>query len=285
MNSEELWSKTLELVEQEISKASYGTWFGDTKVKELNKNQLIVEVSNEFQRDWLYEYYHILVEEVVNELTEEIMKVVFVARETENRRLIGMNKKRKSEKVFKQGLTYDDYVSLRDDGMRYELADGVLESLSQAPNPIYQLVSSEIYSNLKQSCQNEYIIFTSLINVILAENEVRQPDIVVIHQSKVNLVTSRGIEGSPDLVIEVLSPSTIKRDREDKRNVYATYGIQEYWLVDPVLKTLEQYILEKDVYVLDEVYLKEEIVSSTRFPCVSFSMDDIFKQIPVLPNA
>lgn len=128
-----------------------------------------------------------------------------------------LNDKKREEKLLEKRLTYDDYANMPDDGIRYELADGVLEALSVAPHPIHQLVSYEISSHLTRDCQNEYIIFISPIDVILSENEVRQPDIVMIHQSKVHLVTSRGIEGSPDLVIEVLSPASIKRDREDKK--------------------------------------------------------------------
>ena len=121
--------------------------------------------------------------------------------------------------------------------------------------------------------------------MILSENEVRQPDIAIIHKSCVNLITNRGIKGNPELVVEILSPSSIKRDRKDKLNTYAKYGIHEYWLIDPVQMALEQYTLKGNSYILNEVYTGEDTIQSKNLSCVSFSMDDIFSGIPELPNA
>lgn len=198
-----------------------------------------------------------------------------------------MDPKKKKDviKEEQQSYDYNDYANLPDDGIRYELVDGTLQAMSPAPHPIHQLVCQEVSFYLKQTCQLEYITFVAPIDVILSENEVRQPDIAMIHKSRVNLVTNRGIEGSPDLVVEILSPSSIKRDRKDKSNTYARYGIREYWLIDPVQKALEQYILKEKGYILNEVYMEEQIVQSEYISCASLSMADIFSGIPDLPNA
>jgi Uma2 family endonuclease len=79
---------------------------------------------------------------------------------------------------------------------------------------------------------------------ILKSTEVRQPDIVMIHRNRLNIITKRGIEGASDLVVEILSPSSIKRDKVSKLKSYAQYKIPEYWIVDPSNGILEQYILE-----------------------------------------
>lgn len=97
-------------------------------------------------------------------------------------------------------------------------------------------------------------------------------------------MTKRGIEGAPDLVVEILSPSSMKRDRLEKLKTYAAYEIQEYWLIDPNQKFLEQYILEADKFELREVYVEDEIVSSAQISCAAFSIEDLFKEIPDFPN-
>lgn len=196
-----------------------------------------------------------------------------------------MDHNKKPDKIREQSLTYNDYATIPDDGIRYELFDGVLQAMSPAPHPIHQLVCQEMSYALKQSCQNEYITFVSPIDVILSNVEVRQPDVVMIHRSRIDLVTNRGIEGSPDLIIEALSPSSIKRDRKDKSITYASFGIPEYWLVDPVQKTLEQYILKEGSNLLNEVYMDKQKVNTIHIPCISFTMDDIFTGIPEFPNA
>lgn len=196
-----------------------------------------------------------------------------------------MSKKKKVERVHEQGWTYEDYANLPDDGTRYELADGLLQALTTAPHPVHQLVISEVFNCLNQTCQSEFIIFIAPIDLILSEFDVRQPDIAMLHRNKINIVTNRGIEGSPDLIVEVLTPSSIKRDREDKKNVYAKFGIKEYWLIDPILHTLEQYILKDGRYILHEVYMDDQTVNSSHITCASFSVNEIFDSIPELPNA
>ncbi|TMN21403.1 Uma2 family endonuclease [Lentibacillus cibarius] len=100
-------------------------------------------------------------------------------------------------------------------------------------------------SLLVRSCKNEFVTIPAPIDVILSDKEVRQPDLIMIHKDKLHLITNKGVEGSPDLVIEILSPTSIKRDRKDKMD-----------------------------HPIESNYIK----------CVSFSMNDIFSDIPELPN-
>lgn len=192
------------------------------------------------------------------------------------------------ESVREAPLTYDDYASMPDDGMRYELAAGQLEAMTPAPHPNHQLILSELVQAIKDTCSTDYIIFFAPVDVIFSDIEVRQPDLVMLHRSRLSLLTNRGIEGPPDLVAEVLSPSTIKRDREDKRRSYAKYGVPEYWIIDMNNEHLEQYVLQIDEhkhgYELAEVYNEDDPVRSSKIPCVSFSMKDIMDSLPELPN-
>ncbi|RYG71676.1 Uma2 family endonuclease [Lentibacillus lipolyticus] len=196
-----------------------------------------------------------------------------------------MANKKHPDKVNEHPMTYADYAALPDDGFRYELASGTLQAMSPSPHPMHQLVSHELSIHLKQSCQDEYVTLSAPVDVILSDKEVRQPDLVMIHRDRLPIITDKGIEGSPDLVVEILSPSSVKRDRKEKMKIYAAYAIPEYWLVDPKQQTLEQYVLKESRYDLQEVYLEGHNIVSNHIRCVSFSMNDIFSAIPELPNA
>lgn len=186
--------------------------------------------------------------------------------------------------IREQPVTYDDYARLPDDGKRYELADGVLELMSPAPTPKHQAVSFQLQTTLTNSCRSEYIVFASPIDLILSPTEVRQPDIVMVHRNRLHIVTRRGIEGAPDLVAEIVSPYSVKRDRKHKLTVYAKYGIPEYWIVDPANEALEQYVLSGERLELLAIYEREETVQSDRLPCVSFTIGQIVDAAADLPG-
>jgi Uma2 family endonuclease len=122
------------------------------------------------------------------------------------------------------------------------------------------------------------------MDVILSDKEVRQPDIIMLHRDRLSLVTKRGIEGPPDLVVEVLSAHSIKRDKHTKLKSYARHGIEEYWIIDISNEALEQYVLNNSMYVLSEIFLGDELVRSERIPCASFTMNEIISSLPEFPN-
>lgn len=186
--------------------------------------------------------------------------------------------------VKEQPATYDDYANLPDDGNRYELADGVLELMTPAPTPKHQIISSQMQAVLTNSCQSDYFVFASPIDLILAPTEVRQPDIVMVHRSRLHIVTRRGIEGAPDLVGEILSPHSVKRDKQQKLRAYAKYKIPEYWIIDPGNEALELYLLSGDKYELSAIYERDDTVQSDRIPCVSFTLAQIVDAARELPG-
>jgi len=132
---------------------------------------------------------------------------------------------------------------------------------------------------------SEYYIFDAPLDVILSETEVRQPDLIMVHRSRSHILTQRGIEGAPDLVAEVVSPSYRWRDKVQKLKAYAKYAIPEYWIIDPASQTLEQYVLSGSVYDLVNVYAQDDPVNSDKLTNVSFTMNDIFSQVPDLPES
>ncbi|XEC95909.1 Uma2 family endonuclease [Paenibacillus tarimensis] len=187
--------------------------------------------------------------------------------------------------IREQSATYDDYASLKDDGRRYELADGTLELMTPAPSPKHQYISNQLQHLITDSCQSDYLIFASPIDLILSQTEVRQPDLVMVHRNRKSIVTRRGIEGTPDLVAEIVSPHSVKRDRYSKKAAYSRYRIPEYWIVDPSNESLEQYVLDEgDKYTLREIYESEETIRSDRLSCISFTMKQITESAADLPG-
>lgn len=186
----------------------------------------------------------------------------------------------KSKSIVKEGhLTYDDYALL-DDENRYELAGGKLELMSPAPSTIHQLIISEVFKQISSTCESNYLIFLAPLDVILSPQDVRQPDIVMVSRKRMDIISQRGIEGSPDLVIEILSPSSVKRDKIDKLATYAQFNIPEYWIVDPDMETLEQHILKNNNYDLVNLFQDDETVMSPHIKCIAFTMNNVMENIP-----
>ncbi|ENH95645.1 hypothetical protein J416_14977 [Gracilibacillus halophilus YIM-C55.5] len=189
--------------------------------------------------------------------------------------------RKKGDMVKESDLTYHDYAAI-EDGNRYELVRGQLELMSPAPTVTHQMVSFEIQKMISQSCASSYFILYAPIDLILSNKEVRQPDIVLIDRKRMDILSKRGIEGTPNMVMEILSPSTLKRDKMDKLETYAYYGIPEYWIVEPEIGFVEVYTLQNEIYHIHNVFQGKEVVHSPLIPCISFTMEKVMKQIPHL---
>jgi len=186
-----------------------------------------------------------------------------------------MKKKTYEELVKESPVTYEMYANMEDDGNRYEISDGVLELLSPTPSTIHQMIRTELQFSLYRSCQDDFIIIQAPLDFILSDTEVRQPDLLMIHHSRKSIIGKWGIFGAPNLVVEITSEHTLKRDKVIKRNVYANYGSNF---------TLEQYSLDGDHYELVEVYAGDNTIRSQSVPCASFSMNDILRSLPIPPE-
>src|SRR5262249_41190546 len=148
---------------------------------------------------------------------------------------------------LKRKLDYDDYVRLPDDGKRYEILDGELY-VTPAPSPLHQRVSKRLQRKLEDYFESRQLgeVFDAPIDMILGHHDVAQPDILVV--TNPGQISGRGIERPPPLVVEVLSPSTRRHDREVKMRRYAALGVPHYWIVDPESQWIAQYRLEGTGY-------------------------------------
>lgn len=186
--------------------------------------------------------------------------------------------KNKKDKVKEGQVTYEMYREMPEDSGRFELLDGVLELMSPGPSATHQSIGRELEFKLMQSCRSDYVIFYAPLDVILSQTNVLQPDLMMIHRSRLHIVTDRGVEGAPDLVVEIMSPGSRKRDKVLKMRMYARHGVPEYWIVDAVSRTLEQYRMNDggEHYILQALFEGDDVVTSDKLPCVSFVVSDIF---------
>ncbi|MEK7280457.1 MAG: Uma2 family endonuclease, partial [Nitrospirota bacterium] len=137
-------------------------------------------------------------------------------------------------------FTYEDYAHFPDDRKQYQIVDGEVYMVP-APVPYHQRVSwnIEIIVHNYVSRHDLGEVFHAPCDVILSNENVVQPDIFFISKDRLNIITEKNISGPPDLIIEILSPYTEKLDRTLKRDLYARYGVSEYWLADPATKSIE----------------------------------------------
>jgi Uma2 family endonuclease len=173
-------------------------------------------------------------------------------------------------------FTYRDYVQLPDE-KRYELVEGELLWVP-APNLNHQRILRELeaalYSYLRRHPLGE--IFLSPCDVVLSEINVVQPDLIFVSTERMNILTEANIQGSPDLVVEILSPSTQQRDRGIKQNLYAKYGIREYWIVDPEDKTVEVLSWTEAGYRVEVMVPQGGTLNSSLFPDLNLKLSEIF---------
>lgn len=189
----------------------------------------------------------------------------------------------KAEKKY----TYKEYLNW-DDEYRWELIKGVPYSMSPAPTSYHQAISGELSRQISnylrgKSCK----IFNAPFDVrIPNDNDVDedietviQPDLTIVcDRSKID---KRGYKGVPDMIVEILSPSTSKRDREEKYELYEEAGVKEYWIVSPYEKNVTVYILENNKYGKCKYYYDKEKAKISIFEDLEIDLEPVFEDIDV----
>ena len=145
--------------------------------------------------------------------------------------------------------TYADYCRIPPDRKRHEIIDG-RHYVSPSPSPFHQWVLGKLLRRLDSAIgdQGLGLVFCAPLDVHLGRGTVVQPDIVVLTTQPCALQTDRKITGVPDLVVEVLSPSTHTHDRKRKFERYQRAGVREFWIVDPEAQRIEQFVLQGGKY-------------------------------------
>jgi len=156
-------------------------------------------------------------------------------------------------------LTYQDYVCFPDDRMRHEIIDGD-HYMNPAPSPYHQQVSRRLQFQLYTSIEQAElgVVINAPIDVELTEFNIVQPDLVIVLKQN-RIITPTKVKGTPEHVVEILSPSTASNDRTLKRSLYERTGVKEYWIVDPIEHSVEQMILNDGKYSSSNLTDRNEV--------------------------
>ena len=171
----------------------------------------------------------------------------------------------------------DDIWDAPEDSTRYEVIDGELY-VTPAPSWQHQNASAALHGYLWPYVHQRRLgkVISAPIGVVLdAENGI-QPDLIYISHERMHIISERGVEGAPDLVVEVLSPSTEARDRGIKLRRYAAAGVPHYWIVAPQTGSLEAYRLGEQGYEAIGVYGPGSVFRPELFPGLAIPIDDLW---------
>ena len=178
----------------------------------------------------------------------------------------------------KQGKwTYEDYLSLPDNGNHYEIVNGVLY-MAPSPTGEHQDAVGRIYHYLLMNVEFAALgkVRFAPFDVRLSSTTVVQPDVLIVLNAHKDRIQRRYIQGAPDLVVEIASPSTASLDRREKQDAYARAGVPEYWLVDADAHTVELLTLEGSVYRSLGVFEGEDTLPSKIVPVLPVQVQLFF---------
>lgn len=179
--------------------------------------------------------------------------------------------------------TYEDYRTLPEDmSRRYELLHGDFYMVP-APTTRHQRISNNLNSLLRQQIKRQRLgeIFYSPVDVILGQGKARevvQPDLVFVATSHADIIKLHGIEGPPDLVIEILSPGTEERDRGYKLTMYARHAVTEYWIVDPDSRTIEVYRAGPAEFLAPTRYNENDVMTCALLREMKVPLQEVFAE-------
>lgn len=176
----------------------------------------------------------------------------------------------------KAKLTYDDYANLPGDE-RYELIDGEL-ILVASPREIHQRILKILFRMIVAAEDSGlgWVYFAPL-DVVLTEHDVVQPDLLFISKDRLDIITAANVQGAPDLVVEILSPSTSRLDRTRKRELYERHQVREMWLVDPEDRKIRVLLLKDGKLEVVGEYGEGQSFSSATLGELSIDLDKVFQ--------
>lgn len=172
-------------------------------------------------------------------------------------------------------FNYEDYCLLPE-GKRYELIDG---GLHMTPSPftrhqrIILRLAEWFFTHLERG--GLATVLVAPMDVYLSNEDVVQPDILVVDRQRDKIIEEKYVKGAPDLVVEVISPTHPDRDRIVKKKLYHKFGVKEYWIVDPDARSIEVYVWDNSGYRLTGSFTTGQIGSSV-FPSLVVLHSDVF---------
>ena len=175
-------------------------------------------------------------------------------------------------------LTYQDYADLEGDE-RYELLDGEL-MLVVSPNEDHQTVSLRLASRMLSFVEDNDLgrVFHAPYDVLFTDTDVVQPNLLFVSKERYHIRTPANIQGAPDLAVEILSPSSSRRDWHDKRELYARHGVREYWIIDPTNRIVSVLQLRDGVLEIEQTCTEGDTAESLVLGGFSVSLAELFAE-------
>jgi len=173
-------------------------------------------------------------------------------------------------------FTYEDYLHFPED-KRYEIINGEV-AVAPSPDKMHQDVSRNLEFVLWEFVKKNDLglIYDAPFDVVLSDIDVVQPDIIFISKEKEDIVTEKNIQGAPDLVIEILLPSSRYRDKKIKGKLYKKFGIKEYWLVDPKKKQITVACFGSTKKESTKIYTRNDLLESSLLAGLKIALIDVF---------
>ena len=173
-------------------------------------------------------------------------------------------------------LTYEDYRNTPED-KRYELLDGELV-MAATPNIAHQRVCGRLGRRLGAFVEESDLgeVFRAPTDVVLSDTDVVQPDLLFVSRERADIVTADNVQDAPDLVVEVLSPTTARRDWRVKLDMYSKHGVREYWLVDPQTEIVWVLLSNEGSLKIANIYGEGDTLASPTLEGFSLDLDEIF---------
>lgn len=173
-------------------------------------------------------------------------------------------------------FTYEDYLQLPED-RRYEIIDGDL-FLTPAPSFYHQLVSAHLMFHVMRHIREHALgeIIGAPCDVVLSKTDVVQPDLLFISKERQEIVAEKYVSAAPDLVVEILSKSTAKRDRGIKAKLYERTGVRELWIVDPWAKTVEIFCRSEGRLEPHAVFDSSDTLVTPTFSGLEIPLTEVF---------
>ena len=174
-------------------------------------------------------------------------------------------------------LSFEEFRQLPIDGKRYELVRGEVH-VTPAPATRHQAIVQNLSGNLWPFVIKNQLgeVWTAPLDVRLSRETALQPDLVFISNARAGIIQENWIAGAPDLVVEVLSPSTAAYDRATKLPIYAEAGVPEVWLIDSQAKTVEVLKLQGKKYFVEATHAGDQVLASNLFPGWQLPLNDLF---------
>lgn len=176
-------------------------------------------------------------------------------------------------------FTYEDLQHFPSDGNRYEIVDGEL-FVTPSPIPLHQRIIMNLSAQLWQHVKKHHLgeVYGAPLDIVFTESTVLEPDILFVSRARLHIIGEKNLSGPPDLVVEVLSESSSRLDREIKPKQYALYGVPEFWRIDPWTKTVEVFRLHAGNYELAANLTLGDDLTSPLFPGLSLPVSNLWER-------